>query len=300
MRSLDSLNGREALIVYVKGNNSEEPMEQREVEFFTTRRATVKGARADKQTELVHFSLELAEFINCDVVFPVEQFAKPPYQFVCEAQVTTIVSTNWHSKIEQLVSFDDTLCGHLFYYFEIKQLVGGESYAVDPGFDSHDDASYFSVREGESYQLDLSIYISESNAADFEKYECKLEYDQKDFLISNPSSIVIGTEKDNRRYKLVTKSIDGVQSFDYLKILAQKTDGTVVTPFYETIVRFYIRKSRRRAVLFVLLILVNLVGTTFVANSKDSTGFLIGNIAIGLFLVVSSALGLYYYFNKRS
>jgi hypothetical protein len=298
---LHQLIGRDALIVYVKDNDMSKPAKQRSVQLFPVRKAIIRSTRIDKQTQLVHFGLELMEFVKCEVDYPSDLHMAPPYQFVSHADLKKLEFISWYEKIEELVKFDRSFENHLFYYVEIKQTLNGYKQPVDPGFDSDEEAGYLRVCEGKPYQLDLSIYISETNPENYEKYECKLEYNQKDFIISNPSNINIGTQRDNRRYKLVTKNIDSVRSFDYLKIIAQKTNGSANTQLYETLLRFQIRKSFKKAGLFVLYILISVGGTVIIANAKNKAGELIfQQILGGLVMAVVSALGLYYHFNKRS
>jgi|GEM_PF-1314131 len=300
LATLSQQEGREALIVYVKNNNPDIHEDQRVVHTLPIRRAIIIRTRIDEHTQLVHFSLQLEEFITCDVAYPADPGKIPPRQFVSHADLKTFTRISWHKKIEELVNFDNNFQESLFYYVQINKTKNGGVVSIDPRFDPYEEASYFKISEGRPYQLDLSIYISETNADDFEKYECKLEYNQKDFVISNPSSIIIGTQMDNRRYKLVTKTIDTVKSFDYLKLIAQKTDGSTVTQFYETLLRFHVRKSRSRALLFVFYILLSVFGTALVATSRNKVGdYLIGQICVGVAFAVGAALGLYYHFNKR-
>ena len=250
---LNNLIGREGLIVYVKGNNPDLPEDQRQVSFFAVRKVEVRKCRKDDQTQLIHFSLELKGFIDNSALidFPPAD-SRPPYIFVNNGTIRTSPGTYWYQKVDDLVVFDPSFKNSLFYHINLKKFDYGMPVGIDMPFDNEEETTLFQLSEGDSYILDLSILISDPEVKEFEKYECNLEYDQKDILISNPSSIVIGAQRDNRRYKMVTKSIENVHSFDYLKVIASKrTAPDTVDTFYETIIRFKVCKSKWKAVWFV-------------------------------------------------
>lgn len=296
LRNINSLIGREGLIIYVKGNDPRIPESQRNVTFFPVRRVNITNCRKDEQTRLIHFNLELTEFVDATVNYPAVNL-RPPYVFVEYGSIATSVYKPWYEKVEDLVRFDASFENSLFFNIKLLDFREGHPTSIDIPFDKDEEASSYKLSEGKSYILDLSIMISDQNFLDLEKYECKLVYDEKDIMISNPDNIVIGTQKDNRRYKLVTKSIENVRSFDYLKIIATKKSGTgEINNFYETIIRFKVCKNAGKAIGFVVLFFLNVIGTALFAFAISDEKFML--ILPALFLVMISALGQYYYYNK--
>lgn len=288
---------REGLIIYAKNNNPDVlPIEQRKIECLPIRKVSIINYRQDEQTKLHHFNLELGDFIACDVDYPAKELM-PPFKFVFEGSIKTFQTISWIEKVEGLVTFDSSFKKQLFFNVRVTNYNQDGNNYVETPFDKREETSFFRLSEGESYILDLSIYISEDDVKEIEKYECKLEYDKKDILISNPSSIIIGTQKDNRRYNLVTKAVDNIRSYDYLKIISGKRENGTVNEFYETTIRFNIRKSTFKAVLFTILFLTNLIGTAWFAYILTKGINLIWSI-IPVGMVVFSAMGQYYFYNK--
>jgi hypothetical protein len=296
LRDLNSITNRQGLIIYVKGNTANLPEAQRLVQFFPVRKVLIVNFRMDDQTQLYHFHLELGDFVDPVVTHPAVQ-SSPPYLFVNYGTIQSYVQKHWYEKVEALVNFDPSFKEAVFYNVKLLRYDGGTPTYINIPFDKEEEASFYRLSETNSYVIDLSILISDNDTKELEKYECKLEYDQKDFLISNPSTIVIGAQKDNRRYKLITKSIENHHSFDYLKIIAtKKTSATDVKEFYETIIRFKVCKSKMRAIKFVGLSFLNVIGTALFAYLIGEKQFTL--IPVALVLVVASSLGQYYYYNK--
>jgi hypothetical protein len=177
---------------------------------------------------LVHFHLELGDFEDCNIEYPNAELLKPPYKFVIEGKILQTVIQKWDEKVVALVDFDKTFEHSLFFNIKLISYNWEMPSEIWAEFDKEEESSFFSLLENRSYILDLSLLISENNFQELEKYECKLEYEKKDILISNPNIINIGTEKDNRRYKLITKSIDSTESFDYVKFLSLKKITMIV------------------------------------------------------------------------
>jgi hypothetical protein len=288
--------GRAGVIVYAKDNNPDIPIDQRNVKYLPIRRVTVTHYRQDEQTKLHHFNLELGDFIICDITYPASH-SMPPFKFVSEGSLNTVKTVSWIEKIEELVAFDASFKEKLFFNVRVNAYNEESGGFVETPFDKREETSYFGLSEGQSYILDLSIYISEENEKEIEKYECILEYDKKDILISNPSSIVIGSQKDNRRYNLVTKAVENIRSYDYLKIISGKKESGTMNEFYETTIRFNIRKSTFKAFLFTVLFLMNLIGTAWFAYILTK-GIDIKWIVLPIVMVVGSAVGQYYFYNK--
>jgi len=296
MLKLPHVMNREGLIVYAKDNDSALPIEERNIKFLPIRKVSITNYRKDEQTKLHHFNLELGDFILCDVEYAPRE-SMPPFKFVSEGSIKTFRIISWIEKVQELVAFDASFERKLFFNVRLNNHGQYGSSYVETPFDKEEEASYFRLSEGQSYILDLSIYISEKDVEEIEKYECKLDYDKKDILISNPSSIIIGTQKDNRRYNLVTKGVDSIRSYDYLKIISGKKENGSVNEFYDTTIRFNIRKSTFKAIRFTLLFVMNLIGTAWFAYIL-SKGLNITWSVIPILMVVVSAVGQYYFYNK--
>jgi hypothetical protein len=204
----------------------------------------------------------------------------------------------WHKKIENLVAFDNSLKDSIFYNFSLVEYNAGFPESVECRFDPEEEASFYKLSEGKEYIIELSMLISDDDIKNPELYECALDHDNSDIMITNPRNISIGTRKDNRRYRLITKSITTTNSFDYLRIIAQKKNGDKYDEFYETMIRFNIVKSKAKAFRFVVLFFLNVISTAWFAYLMSIGKFNVLAVMGALTLVVISALGQYYYYNK--
>jgi hypothetical protein len=298
-KKLPNVINQDGLIIYAKNNIDEIPIGKRQLNFLPIRRISITNYRKDQQTKLHHFNLELGDFVQGEPVYP-DKNSMPPYEFVSEGNIGSHKNVSWIEKVEELVRFDSSFKSQLF--FNVMILNNSNQYDnsyVETLFDFGEEKSYFRLSESQSYILGLSIFISETDLKEIEKYECRLEYDKKDLLISNPNSIVIGTQKDNRRYTLVTKAVEGIKSFDYLKIVSGKNEGLTPIEFYETTIRFNINKNNSRAFVFIVLFLFNLIGTAWFASLITKKAEFVSYI-LPIALVVVSAFGQYYFYNKKT
>lgn len=291
------LRNLEGVHIYVKGNDPSIQKEDRQVEYFSVRKVQIVDYRKDPQTGLIHFYLELGDFINPVIKYP-SQGSLPPYKFVTEGEISLLNPVQWYEKIERLVAFDESFKDSLFYNFNLKKYIGRWPDSVECRYDFQEETSCFRLSEGKSYIIELAILISDLRQDQLENYECLFEYDKNDILITNPSTVIIGTKKDSRRYRLITKSISNIHSFDYLKLISRKREGENYSEFYETIIRFDITKNKRKAIFFVVLFFLNVIGTAWLAFLLSEKKFNLSNMLAALILVVTSALGQYYYYNK--
>jgi len=291
------LRNLEGVHIYVKGNDPSVEKEKRQVEYFSVRKIQIVDYRKDLQTGLIHFNLELGDFINPVIEFPSPENL-PPYKFVSEGEVIILNPVRWYEKVESLVKFDNRFDSALFFNFNLTEYFGIWPNSVECRYDSEEETSSFILSEGKSYIIELAILISDSRQDQLESYECLFDYDKNDILITNPRTVIIGTKKDNRRYRLISKSISNIHSFDYLKLISRKKIENEYHEFYETIIRFNIVKNKRKAIFFVVLFFLNVTGTAWFAYLISEKRFDLLHMFAALILVIVSALGQYYYYNK--
>lgn len=117
----DRLRNLEGILIYVKNNNSRIEKKERKVESFPVRKVQIVDYRKDLKTGLIHFNLELGDFVNPKINYP-EPDDLPPFKMLSEGSVSIINSIAWHEKVENLVSFDSTLTEALFYNFKLISL----------------------------------------------------------------------------------------------------------------------------------------------------------------------------------
>lgn len=299
LKKFNNLQNLEAMHIYVKGNDPAiKDKSLRKVQFFSIRKVQIIDYRIDRSTGLYHFNLELKDFVDPEMALP-DPSLLPPFYFVSEGEIKINRTTiPWHKKVEALVTFDPRLKDSIFYHFNLVKYSGGFADSVECLFDKEEESSYFKLYEGEEYIIDLSMMITDASTDNLELYECALDHDNSDIMITNPRSIVLGTKKDNRRYRLITKPMTTPNSFDYLRILSQKKNQDKYDEIYETMIRFNIIKSKRKAFRYMFLFFLNMIGTALFAALVSSGKLGLFPIFGSVILVLVSAWGQYIYYNK--
>jgi hypothetical protein len=305
IKNLELLEEKEGIVVYVSGNNPEIDVKDRQISFLPIRTVRVKKAYLDKTTRLVHIFLELNNFIDCKKI--PEQASQnsdlslPPHKFINDINSYSSSIVEWHTKVKQLVIFDNYFENHLFFSANIKNAEENYRDQVEIVFDNMENSSYLSLREDKEYLLEIAILNSTKTVNSFELYSIKLLYESKDFFVTNPERIKVGADLDNRTFKLITKDITTIKSSAFLKIQSLKEESVA----YEELLRLNIKRSISKALIYLIFTLIGIVGTFLLALSSGhlaTTGLnpsIIGWLALSLILILTAALG-FYYFNKRN
>jgi hypothetical protein len=309
-QAFTNLCGQDGMIIYARGNDLSKRIEERNLDFLPIRSVSVADIDDNKTTGLVHLYLKLGEFIKSDSLkIRLENAYEliPPYKFIY--QDNTVFGTTqcaWHDKMEELVTFDEVFKDKLFYQLNIRyQGTDGNGQAVID-YDSAERGSAFQLTEGKQYALDLAIYNSSRRAADYEKHSIRLDYDRENFFITNPGDIVIGADKDNRSYKIVTKDLQSNRSASYIKVQSSlkgehEDDKDVIA--CEVVVRLNINRNSNKlwAQIFasICTFLGSVSGAYGASQLKPNGYYPAPFIIIGLMFVLGASVLQFLYSGKR-
>jgi hypothetical protein len=311
LNSVKELIEKEGVIVYVTGNDYNRNVNDRNISFFPLRNVRVKNAYFERGTELLHVFLKLGAFIESSTL-PIQVLNNanqdiPPHKFIFNVPAWTSNIAEWHQKVKGLVAFDNDFNNHLFFNVNIRYAEEFSSGQVEISYDRIEDSSYFELLEDKNYMLDVAIYNSSQNINQFEDYTLKLFYDSDDFFVTNPENISIGADADNRKYKLVTKDINSPTSSAYLKFQSFKMENDRANIIYDELVRINIKRSSNKVLRFIIFNMLGIAGTFLLAYSASQITNTNANKSLTLFIVFFSilmmgisAVGQFYYFNKRN
>jgi hypothetical protein len=302
--------GRDAMIIYVKGNKLGVDAAELNLQFLPIRSATVIDGFKSESTGLVHIYLKLGEFITWpdrDGQLAGAGDALPPYKYVhfCESIQGTFIC-QWHEKVKELVRFDERFGDKLFFHLGIREQQSFNRSQVQICFDKAEKWSSFELLEDKQYTLFISIYNSSRNPHDFEKHRIKIDYDTENFFITNPDSIIIGADRDDRSYKIVTKDIKSIESASYLKIQSlfkENADTDVESVSCEEVITLGFKrnpvKMRRLFFLSIGSFLGSALGAYGASQLKPEGNYPILFMVGGLGCFLFSTMGQYYYFKKN-
>jgi hypothetical protein len=317
-RNLSHLRGAEGVIVYVTGNDLSLPKADRKVKFLPIRKVRVIKATFSNNTGLLHFHLELLEFVSGQVVRKnINPLSLPPYEFICDVELSNSKAVTWQQKIRELVDFDRVFEKHLFCNLEfirknnfLERISGRANNffsTIEPRFDELEAESYIELKEDRQYRLKVSTYNT-AQPKEFEDYALSIGLESDDLEISAPDKIVIGGQRDDRTYTIATKILKSLLSptfvkFQSMRLSKAKDDKDI--ELYELVIRFVIRKPRGKIVMFGFLTSITLITSFLVVyavstlKSVESQGIPWLVISTALALSVISSTCLYYFFNKQ-
>jgi len=303
---VDSLIGKEGIIVYVSGNIYTQLEKDRNILFFPIRNVRVKNAYFEKATGLVHIFLKLNRFIETKNI-PTQELHNanhnlPPHKFIYKINEYSSSIVEWHDKVKKLVSFDKYFQDHLFFNINVRHSEKNYREQVEISYDDTENSSYFELLEDKNYLLDLAIFNSSTDKSKFEDFSLKLSYASENFFITNPESISIGADADNRSYKIITKDIKSVSSSAYLKFQSFNKEKII----YDELLRLNIKRNNKKTLTYLFFSLLGIIGTFLLAfsagklASKGLNDSIMGLILVSIIFMGSSAVGQFYYFNKRN
>jgi len=272
------------VIFFVTGNDLDIPEHQRSIETHSIRKVLVRNIYKSEDTRHFHFLLELHDYYDCTIV------QREPSKFVSCISVSDGIGHCWIDRVKVVKSYFDNI---LFFKYEILRK---DNKRLSPEYSpSDDDAVYRLVHEKE-YKLAFSFYDKLGGDSHLDIV------DSEHINVHYKECSKIGAIIDDRRFKLLTRTIQQSLKPDTLKISPKPNEGELT---YEVISFFEIKKGSKNSWIFGLLsslaflsiILSQIVGA-YIRMSNPH--WLIALLSLGAILSfgVSGAL-LFGRFNKK-
>ncbi len=295
-----NLVGQDGIVIYVKGNNLQLPEAQRNLSYLPLRRVKIKSTKVERNTDRIHFFLELGDFITSANLQLGND--RPTARFVGSLPNQVFDPAQWYEKVDQLLTFDPSFREIMFFNFRIETFDGKLNKRIDPTFSANESASYFSIAEDKQYVLDVGIYNTSASPVNFKDHSLAIKCNCDDLVFSNVDRITIGTDKDNRVIRFGSKILKTMKSSGSvtIKSIAQQNGKDVVD--YEVDIRVDPEKTVRSIAWYSLLASLAIIAAFLIAYSIERLGHSevpwLAMISAVLLSIASSG-GLFYFFNKN-
>lgn len=317
------MNGKNGLIFLSTGNTLTPSANPTTKKNICIREVTILSAEQTDDTGLVHFYLQVGNF--CSTEFdPLAQTNMPPTKFVSKLFVKQTQKADWHDIIDSIKS---SFPNELFYRFKVKrelkkdkcheflkkirEFVGIKAKEFGIEFDEIDKQSFYRLNDEEDYYLETAFYDTEVNESNnYHNLRIKSLNDQL-ISVSSPEIIKIESRKDNRVYKIFTKSISSSSTNTYLtfETLTETVDSQNQKQLQsntDTVLKIEIEKNTCRVLMFAFWSLVAAVAIGYGKILTDKIS-LDGdfNLKLTLQLILDAGLGfisamyLFKFFDKK-
>ncbi len=296
--TLTSLIGQNGIIFYVSGNNTKLKEENRKIKIFSIRRVKVKDFEDNKDNDIVHFYLEVGEFVDATLHHDTIKSDIPPYIFVSNILVEHGPNNEWGKRVDAVRNDFGTL--PFFYITQAKQ----NKKILTPIYSEADRSSSYYLSDESNYQLPVILY-------DPKLGKTGITVDNQNPIevsLSIPAGYRIGTEKDLQVFKLQTHSIQERKLLTYSCI--RGIDQKAIKPLHEeadysVIIEWTVTRGMNKLIQFGLLSLLAAIGVssgTLATSNLSTITFSYMNILLACIAMISIffAAGLLYdFFNKK-
>lgn len=293
LSKLDSeLLNSEGVIFYTLGTDPNNPQEDGVIENISIRKVKIVKACVKEDTGLVHFYLELIDFIDCKTPNDLEA----PTMFVKYIEPILFDKDTWSNRIEKVKK---SFQGALFFLIDsVKNLDGSN---IKPEFKEIEGKSYYNLEDEKEYIIDLSFF---DDSGGYNKL--KLEIDKSHLIsIDSPREIQVEAIRDNRSYSMVTSPLDILTSTAFLRFDStfEEKDQPENVPKLELVLQINIKRQENKSFtfgaysFFAFLALVVSNAAVRLSDLGTQTVFIVVGVASLVFAFATGAL--YHFFSKK-
>lgn len=298
-QSMQDLSGKACSIFFTTGNDITIKQEERIVSNISIRNATIKEVNVTEDTGLIHFYLELDDYVDLSIIENQEQIM-PPNKFVSELELTSGNKNEWHARVKAI---ENNFPHQLFYKLNIFNK--DENQIILPKYDSREKQSYVSLQDEKKYYLNIAFY----HTGDGSKMQSlEVTFDNKTVNLNVPSPISIGGLRDNRSYSLYTQALNSKSSNCYIQFNTyySSTNNDKVYSEYDSTLLLEIDKNIKRSTQFGFYTLLTALSVAYgkvIADNYSLNGTF--DLVLGLHTLAVLGLGffsafkLYQLFNKK-
>lgn len=248
LSKLENLRGQEAVIFFATGNNTKTPIQERVITFESLRKVVIRESKVDHNINLVHFYLELGEFIKCIPNSNLNELIASQI-LVKEINASTKQSDEWINRIEKVRS---AFPNELFYTINSIKRNG---LAISPEFSKLDKASYYHLIEESQYQMELSFYDTTGGSLGL----AVIGNDDSKILLDVPKPHHVSSDLDSSIFNLYTYSI--TQKEEHLVTLIKPTnENCVPKDVYAIQLHWKLDRGKSKNISFALLSVLTAIG----------------------------------------
>lgn len=286
----NSLEGRETIIFFSRGNDCISPEMNKELTHTSVRRAKILSFKLSKTTDLYHVRLKLLNFVN--VVIEKEDEGQDKFFKFIEVKEKQD-GNDWMSRVNEVKG---AFPGKSF--FLIKGLYNSNGKKVTSKYNPESYSRVYRVYHGDRYVLKMHLGNPDNLNA-----RVSLEYNQDDIVITHCNPFESTVQYDDVFIPLNVKLLPVFRHSTFLSFKVdnetnQKEDVENFDAFTVS-QELSLQLNKGKAMVFgVLCVLaffaVNLIGDKKMIDILPSI-----NIILSALLVLVSTSGLFYYFNKK-
>ncbi|QDK77776.1 hypothetical protein EXU85_03870 [Spirosoma sp. KCTC 42546] len=300
-KGIENTHNQEGIIFFSVNNHLAQAEEERQIEHKSIRKAKVVKCTTSDKTGLVHYYLQLGEFVECSIEKE-NPINKPPHKFLSDLNINDIKNKQWHERVSAIKS---SFPNQLFLNISIENK---KNETISPIFDSKDNNNYFTLSDESTYQLKISFFdVYEENktseSKDADKVLLEIESNKNHIEVDINKKYAVGAVKDDQNFLITTQSLSVQSLFTSLKFLLNNNSSTEAYDFF---IRVKIERVYYKTLLFgfySLLVASGVSLMTYLARTisiKDINNWILSLLILITFICVTfGAQMLYKAFNKK-
>ncbi len=280
-----TLVGKKVYIFYAINENGEIK------ECISVREAIINHIEHSKDTDLYHIYMKLGEFAEAEINIENKKI------YFGYNKLLDKKSVEWKNRIDKIKDFFDQ---NIIYFF-IKSISkkGGKIQEIK----NKEKYSYYELTQGQEYSLNLALANPIVEIGSSIDNSLLIETNNDDIVINYFKAIELSAQYDDIEIPLFVKYSDYPNIKTYIIFKPQFEDNKIAE--FISFIKIEKQKNLKRSIKFGLFSILALIGFFLVKNNSQSLQIIDLNsninfaLIIGFILILCSAAGLHYYFNKK-
>jgi hypothetical protein len=290
LSNLQNLKGEDGIIFYAMGNDQSLVLEDRNVQIYSIRRVLVRDLHDEEEDNLVHFFLELGDFVGSKPEGKTNSQLLPPYLHVSKIFIDEAPAT-WLDRVTLLKNE----FGEVVFYL-IKSITK-DKHNIFPEYSFDYRSSFYNLVDESEYQVKITFFDTGTGENGIEVENLGLA------TLDVPPNYKIGAPEDTILFSLFTETLTTRNSRSSSRI-------NIKSPVEENIdlsvqIRWNIRKEYQKSVYFGFFSLISgagLLGLTVAFKKVADMNFGLNNwiiFSISLLLIWLGTSLLFARYNKK-
>lgn len=281
---------QEGIIFFTSGTDPEISEKNRTSKNISIRQVKILKYECGKNTDLIHFYLELGDFVNLRLT----NVDEGPVKFVSRIDVNQpMIKCIWTDRVEEI---KESFIGALFV--NVDSINDSKGQNINPRIKDNSKNSLYELIDDKEYSINLSFY-DVSNGNNAIKLEVK---NDRIIALETPGEIRIQAPMDDRSLNLTTIALDVSKSTAYLRLITSYIEKETSVQL-EMVLQLNVIRRKSKSIMFggisafafLALAVTNAVAK--LPNIKLHTVVILIGIMTVFFGLATA--GLYSFFNKK-
>lgn len=281
---------QEGIIFFTSGTDPEISEQNKTSKNTSIRQVKILKYECGENTDLIHFYLELGDFVN----FKLTNVDEGPVKFVSRIDVNqTMIKCIWADRVEEI---KESFIGALFV--NVASINDSKGQNINPRFNDNSGNSYYELIDDKEYSIKLSFY-DVSNGNNAIKLEVK---NDRIIALETPGEIRIQAPMDDRSLNLTTIALDVSKSTAYLRLITSYMEKEKNVPL-EMALQLNVKRQKTKPVIFggisaVAFIALAVPNVAAKLTNVNLQTLVIWIVIMAVFFAFATG-GLYSFFNKK-